>query len=381
MTPPDQATPYLGGSLPTARLPGAAGSGPTSGQYDTVILDAGNQNVTVTLSSGSYNIRKLYMRETLNLTGGSLTINYDPRYNFNIIVTDSLRGRPFGTVLGRRHVEREASLSVPVLQVDAGKTFTLAGGTLTFNTINLQSNAAKILVTGDVSINPFNNGNPRYTSHTATIAGASGSVDFGGGTRIITVGNTTDDVDLDIAVPITNGGLTKNGAGTLRLSGVNTFTGPVTVNAGVLRSNNAAGFSNSSTITVNSGGTLDMNGITDTVASLSGTGGNVIQGSAGLTLSAANGSTTYAGTITGTGTFTKSGASVQILSGTNSLGAVAVNGGALLFNGNSSTGAVTVASTATLGGTGSVTGAVTVNSGGHLAPGASIESLGVGALR
>ncbi len=380
VTPPDQATPYLGGSLPTSRLPGAAGSGPTSGQYDTVILDAGNQNVTVTLSSGSYNIRKLYMRETLNLTGGSLTINYDPLYNFNINVTDSLRsGALSAQFSGAVTLSGSASLSVPVLQVDAGKTFTLAGGTLTFNTINLQS-SAKILVTGDVSINPFNNGNPRYTSHTATIAGASGSVDLGGGTRIITVGNTTDDVDLDIAVPITNGGLTKNGAGTLRLSGVNTFTGPVTVNAGVLRSNNAAGFSNSSTIAVNSGGTLDMNGITDTVASLSGTGGNVIQGSAGLTLSAANGSTTYAGTITGTGAFTKSGVSVQILSGTNSLGAVAVNGGALLFNGNSSTGAVAVASTATLGGTGSVTGAVTVNSGGHLAPGASIESLGVGAL-
>ena len=35
---------------------------------------------------------------------------------------------------------------------------------------------------------------------------------------------------------------------------------------------------------------------------------------------------------------------------------------------------------ALLGGTGSVSGAVTVNSGAHLAPGASIESLGVGSL-
>ena len=69
-------------------------------------------------------------------------------------------------------------------------------------------------------------------------------------------------------VPITNGGLTKNGAGTMRLSGANTFSGPVTVNAGVLRSNNAAGFSNSSAVTVNNGGTLEMNGITDTIASL-----------------------------------------------------------------------------------------------------------------
>jgi hypothetical protein len=41
---------------------------------------------------------------------------------------------------------------------------------------------------------------------------------------------------------------------------------------------------------------------------------------------------------------------------------------------------VTVASGATLGGTGSVSGAVAVNAGGHLAPGASIESLNVGQL-
>ena len=165
----------------------------------------------------------------------------------------------------------------------------------------------------------------------------------------------------------------------MRLSGANTFSGPVTVNAGVLRSNNAAGFASSSAITVN-GGTLDLNGITDTVASLAGIGGAVSQGAAGLTLSATSGSTTFAGTITGTGTFTKSGAATQILSGNNSLGPVVINAGSLLFNGANTTGAVTVNSGGTLGGTGSVSGIVTVGSGGHLAPGASIESLNMGGL-
>ena len=75
-----------GGVLPVPRLPGTAGSGPaiTSGVNDTVILEKPGANITVTLSSGSYNIRKLYMRKALNITGGSLTINYDPLYNFNI---------------------------------------------------------------------------------------------------------------------------------------------------------------------------------------------------------------------------------------------------------------------------------------------------------
>src|SRR4029078_11064378 len=172
-------------------------------------------------------------------------------------------------------------LTAAAIQVDASKTFTLAGGTLTFNKINLLS-SAKILVSGDVALNPWTTSNPRYTSLTASISGASGSVDLNGGTRVLTIGNVADDVYMDISSPITNGGLTKNGNGTLRLSGANTFAGPVTVNAGVLRSNNAAGSSSNSAITV-SGGTLEMNGVTDTVASLAGTGGALTQGAAGLT--------------------------------------------------------------------------------------------------
>jgi autotransporter-associated beta strand protein len=318
------------------------------------------------------------MRETLNLTGGSLTINYDPLYNFNVNVTDSLRsGALSAQFSGAVTMSGSAALTVPVLQLDASKTFTLAGGTLTFNKINLLS-SAKILVSGDVALNPWSTSNPRYTSLTASINGASGNVDLGGGTRVFTIGNVADDVDLDVAVPIINGGLTKNGTGTMRLSGANTFSGPVTVNAGVLRSNNAAGFSSSSTVTVN-GGTLDMNGITDTVASLAGSGGAVTQGAAGLTLAATSGSTTFAGTITGTGTLTKNGGSTQILGGNNSLGPVALSAGSLLFNGINTTGAVTV-NGGTLGGSGSISSAVTVNNTGHLAPGASIESLDVGAL-
>ena len=380
-TAPGQYPAMSGSVLPVPRLPGTAGSGPsiTSGVNDTVILERASANITVTLSTGSYNIRKLYMRETLDLTGGSLTINYDPLYNVNVGNADALRSGPVSAQFsGPVSMSGNATFTVPVLQIDGGQTMTLAGGTLAFNKINMLSNA-KALVTGDVTLNPWNTSNPRYTSLTATIAGVGSSVDLGGGTRAFTIGNLSSAIDIDVTVPITNGGLTKNGAGTMQLSGANTFAGTVTVNAGVLRSNNAAGFSNSSPMVVN-GGTLEMNGITDTVASLAGTGGAIAQGTAGLTLGAAIGSTTFAGAITGTGTFTKSGGATQILSGNNSLGPVVINGGSLLFNGTNTTGAITVNNGGTLGGTGSVSGIVTVANGGHLAPGASIESLAVGGL-
>jgi autotransporter-associated beta strand protein len=380
-----QLTPVATGPLPTPRLPGAAGSGPTSGQFDTVILERPNSNITVTLSSGTHNVRKLYMRETLNITGGSLTINYDPSYISDTVnYPNALRSGPISAEFsGAVTLSGSGSLNVNTLQVDAAQTFTLAGssGALTFKTINLMPDSttpAKIAMTGDVNISPLNNG-------TATIAngsgaGSSGFVDLGGATRNFNVGNGSSDVDLDVAMPIINGGLTKSGAGTMRLTGANTFVGAVTINAGVLRSNNAAGFSSSSVVTVNTGGTLDMNGVSDAIASLGGTSGGVVaQGAAGLTLAATSGSNAFAGTITGTGTLTKNGTATQILSGNNSLGAVSLSAGSLLFNGTNTTGAVTV-NGGTLGGTGSVSGTVTVNSGGHVAPGASIGSLGLGSL-
>ena len=252
------------------RLPGTAGSGPaiTSGVNDTVILERPSANITVTLSSGTYNIRKLYMRETLNITGGSLTINYDPLYNFNV-GRDRLAavGTDFGAVLRRRLDERQRgfdrSSSASGCEPDVHARGRHAHVQQDQPSVERENSRV-----GRRDDEPVNNSNPRYTSHTATITGASASVDLGGGTRIFTIGNLADDVDVDVSAPIINGGLTKNGAGTMRLSGANTFSGPVTVNAGVLRSNNAAGFSSSSAITVNNGGTLDMNGITDTVASL-----------------------------------------------------------------------------------------------------------------
>jgi fibronectin-binding autotransporter adhesin len=81
--------------------------------------------------------------------------------------------------------------------------------------------------------------------------------------------------------------------------------------------------------------------------------------------------------------YEKAGAdSTQIFSGTNLYaGTTTVSAGTLLINGtNSGGGACTVASGAILGGTGSLgTSPVTVAAGGFLAPGASIESLDVGA--
>jgi GH25 family lysozyme M1 (1,4-beta-N-acetylmuramidase) len=282
-----QLTPLATGPLPAARLPGAPGSGPTSGQNDTVILERPSANITVTLSTGVHNIRKMYMREALNITGGTLIINYDPNYASDTVTyPNALRSGPISAQFsGPVTLSGTGSLSVNTLQVDAAQTVTLAGssGALTFEQVYLMpgTTPARMLLSGNANVNPLSNA-------TATISngfgsGSTGFIDLGGGVRSFNVGNGGAGIDLDVTVPITNGGLIKNGAGTLRLAGNNSLS-PITLNAG-----------------------------------------------------------------------------------------------SLLFNGTSTTGTVTV-SGGTLGGTGSVSGAVIVNSGAHLAPGASIESLNVGAL-
>jgi autotransporter-associated beta strand protein len=228
--------------LPAPRLPGAPGSGVTSGQNDTVILDRPNANITVTISSGVHNVRKLYVREALNITGGSLMINYDnPKYEFNDPdnLYDPASGPLSAQFSNAVSLSGSASMSVYRLQVDPNSTFTLGGGSLTFNQIDLMRHAgapAQIAMTGNVNFLPYGN-------DTATIVsqgvGNSGVFDLSGGARTFNVDNGAASIDMAVNVPIVNGGLTKAGLGTLSLGGANTYAGDTIVHAGQLNIGNS----------------------------------------------------------------------------------------------------------------------------------------------
>jgi autotransporter-associated beta strand protein len=253
VTGPGQVAPVATGPLPTPRLPGGSGTFITSGTNDTVILERSNVTVTVTISTGTHNIRKLYVREALNMTGGSLTVNYVPS-------TDSTtNGAVFS---GAVALSNSAAFSVHTLQVDTNQTFTVAGGTVTLNTITLMPHSttpAKILITGNISFNQLANASSIITNGSG--AGTSGRIDLGGADRTLTIGNGTSDVDLSIDVPIINGGLTKAGAGTLRVTGANTYASGTTISAGRLLVNNTTGSgTGAGAVTVNSGATLAGSG-------------------------------------------------------------------------------------------------------------------------
>jgi autotransporter-associated beta strand protein len=276
---PNQSTVQGSTTLPTPRLPGAAGSGVTSGQHDTVILERPNSNITVTLSSGTHNIRKLYMREALNITGGSLTINYDPNYYLaadpdyetNPDFPNALHSGPVSAQFsGPVTLSGMGNLNVHTLQIDAAQGLTLEGGTLAFNTINLSSHAAtpaRLIVNGDAHLSPL-------LGTTATIAGdagpgISGLVDLANGVQTIHVLDGESAVDVTINVPVVNGGLTKTGPGALSLNSVQGYAGNTTVQLGTL-SFSKPSLADAADVLLSTGGKLDLNftGMPDVIDSL-----------------------------------------------------------------------------------------------------------------
>jgi autotransporter-associated beta strand protein len=100
------------------------------------------------------------------------------------------------------------------------------------------------------------------------------------------------------------------------LSGVNSFTGATTINAGTLRTVGGSALADTSAVTIAGGAALDLNGASEAIGSLAGSG-NVALGSAVLTVGANNSSTTYAGAISGSGGLSKAGAGTFTLTGAN----------------------------------------------------------------
>lgn len=223
--------------------------------------------------------------------------------------------------------------------------------------------------------------------------------------------------------------ITKSGTGTQTFNGTRSGLGAVTVSGGTLVLNGSrtgdAAVATTTTTTVSGTGTLavgkdDALGIgTVNLNSVSGairsadennrtlanpitystnftlgsptTGnllftGNVNVGSGSKIFDVQNAVTEFSGVISGGGTLTrtKSGPGTLVFSGANTYpGTTVVNAGSLLVNNPSGSGTgatnVEVNTGGTFGGTGGITGVVTLK-GGTLSPGASIESLEVGAL-
>jgi fibronectin-binding autotransporter adhesin len=158
-------------------------------------------------------------------------------------------------------------------------------------------------------------GNNTYTGdttiHSGTLqigmGGSSGSIAgniINNGTLVF---NRSDNFSIPGAISGT-GSLIKQGAGTLTLGSAGSFTGSTTIQAGTLALGASGLLSDTAALTVGYETTLDLAGFDETVGSLSGSSrASVRLGSGTLTVGGNNASTTFNGTISGTGGLIKTG--------------------------------------------------------------------------
>ncbi|WP_153075458.1 autotransporter-associated beta strand repeat-containing protein [Paraburkholderia bonniea] len=144
-----------------------------------------------------------------------------------------------------------------------------------------------------------------------------------------------------------NGSLIKNGLSTVMLTGLNTYTGDTTINAGTLALGSGGALSASGNVVVGSGAVFNIGaGGNQTIGSLTGNG-QVMLGAAQLKLGGNNTSRSFSGAISGTGGIVKQGAGILTLTGaSNYTGATTINVGTLALSGNgklATTGAVDLA--------------------------------------
>jgi fibronectin-binding autotransporter adhesin len=196
--------------------------------------------------------------------------------------------------------------------------------------------------------------------------------------------NSTATLEIQ-ALVAGSSGVTKVGAGTLYLYNaagsnpvVSTYTGGLTINAGVAAFNNGNALGNANNTTTINNGTLEYLPVTaGSTGSLVATR-SIALNSASSAIDISPGNTLIIlGPINGGGALNKTDSGTLSITGTASYsGATNVQNGTLLVNGSIGNGTVTVASSAVLGGNGSIGGTVNVNSGGLLDPGFAAETAG-----
>ncbi len=158
-------------------------------------------------------------------------------------------------------------------------------------------------------------------------------------------GNVTISSVIQNGSTATTGNLTMSGTGILTLTGAsgNTYTGTTTVNDGTLvlskssgnaiagaltigsgtgvdtvRLTNADQIGDTSAVTVNATGVLNLNANHEAIGSLAGAGAVQLGTGGALIVGSKNTATTFSGIISGAGSLLKTGTAAQTLSGSNS---------------------------------------------------------------
>jgi fibronectin-binding autotransporter adhesin len=294
---------------------------------------SGSGSVAVTRgSSGNYKQRDLYLTGDCSGYSGNWTVTGYASGSYGILTIVASNAAGWGT-----------------------GNLTLGNyGNLTVNK-NATSSTSRLILNSASATATVNAGNTLSIGSISGLAGSSltlaGSLSTG-----------ADNTSTAFAGPIGGAGrLTKNGSGTLTLSGTDTYTGGTIINAGGVQFAKAYALSGTGSVTVANNAALGLNiggtsefAATDLTTILGTATFNATSFLALDTTNAAGGSFYYSGDMTNANIgLVKNGAGLLTLGGNNSYaGGTTINGGALAY-----------ATTASVPGSGDFT----VNSAGALA--------------
>jgi autotransporter-associated beta strand protein len=202
---------------------------------------------------------------TQNMVGGTANLQQT-----------SAGGSPFSggytLTAGTLNFQGVGAAATAFSSMGSGKTFAINGGTI--------GNTSGAAATMSIGSGTYSIGGDFTFAGSSNLNLGTAAVNLGSSVRQITVSANT--LAVGGIMSGTSGGITKLGAGTLTLSGANTYTGATTVSAGTLEVSGAAGaLTDTSAVNIN-GGTLLLNGseanrIKDTAAIALGAAGSKLQ--------------------------------------------------------------------------------------------------------
>jgi fibronectin-binding autotransporter adhesin len=282
---------------------GASGNGTLNIQNGAKVIATGISLGTFAGGTGTLNINSGGTLETNALARPSVgtgQVNFDnailrARINNTFFISGFLAGN-LNIAAGGLTVDTQA------FTVSAGSGFSGVGGltktgagTFTLRTANsyagptvIEAGTLSLASTGSIATSSRVVADGTF--NISAISGAGTSVQSLAGGGVVTLGaknlTITNANDLFSGVIGGTGALTIAG-GIQALSGANNYTGATNVNGGTLRAGAANTFSKASAFTVASGGTLDLAGFNQTLASLANAGTVALGGAPGTTLTVA----------------------------------------------------------------------------------------------
>lgn len=309
-------------------------------------------------------------------TAGQLTLNGGTLENTTTMTLSANRGIALGASGGTLLTDAGTTLTYNGIAAGSGALTKAGNGTLILGGANTYTGATNItagtlrLGAGSAApsasaVSVASGATFDVNSKTATVGSLSGAGTTSLGSGALTAGGDNTSTDFSGVISGT-GSLTKTGSGTFTLSGAsaNTYTGATTVQNGTLELGktggvNAVGSStvtigdgvgaassanltilayqqipDTAAVTINSDGRFNLNNFSEKIETIAGLGLIDLSTSGFLTVGTAGGSSSFGGSVTGSGTLVKDGSgSLTFTSSIDFSGSLNLNGGTLALNG------------------------------------------------